>query len=624
MKFRRKDLHFLVLKLIIAVCVSTTIQAQWITQTFNLVPGWNAVYLHVDTTYDTLDHLIGGDTNNPIVEVWQWQAAPATAQFVKDPSTPTTGNSQWASWDRSLGPASVLHRMAGNIGYLVHATNAYTWKLKGKAVAPSYLWTSTGLNFIGFPTPGTNAPSVDGFLSFAPDFEQTAQIFYYPGGPLGTNNPAALFNFAGKTLRRGEAFWIRSPNFNSYYGPVQVVLGSASGIDFGDAISQISFRIKNQTSSNLVVTLQLLASEASPTNQPSVVAAPPVILRGTLNTTNLTYDYSVLNTNRTIQLAPAGQPGSDTEIVLGLNRAAMAFAPGAQVGGILRITDSFQLSQIDLPVSAAVSSPAGLWIGSASVSKVNQYLTSYYTVQDAQGLSNLLSSLNLTNGMNGVTYSIDPVSSRVVALTTNSGSFLAKNLNTNTTPVVKPYPLRMILHNGTNGQVHLLQRAYVGFDPNTNQIVAVNESFLDPLQLSTARRVSCTHLPWSPGNTFWTVNGTLAPGNTLSFPVALSYADQASNPFLHTYHPDHDNLDAQFATVLGPGAESYSVNRTIRFQFIAPGNDFASLTSFGTTLIGTYSETLTLAGGPGQLRNFDVSGAFKLNRITSTPTLTTP
>ena len=30
--------------------------------------------------------------------------------------------------------------------------------------------------------------------------------------------------------------------------------------------------------------------------------------------------------------------------------------------------------------------------------------------------------------------------------------------------------------------------------------------------------------------------------------VTLSYNDQASNPFLHTYHPDHDNLDATFST----------------------------------------------------------------------------
>ena len=29
--------------------------------------------------------------------------------------------------------------------------------------------------------------------------------------------------------------------------------------------------------------------------------------------------------------------------------------------------------------------------------------------------------------------------------------------------------------------------------------------------------------------------------------VPIDYRDQSSNPFLHTYHPDHDNLDPTFS-----------------------------------------------------------------------------
>ena len=95
------------------------------------------------------------------------------------------------------------------------------------------------------------------------------------------------------------------------------------------------------------------------------------------------------------------------------------------------------------------------------------------------------------------------------------------------------------------------------------------------------------------------------------------------SPFLHTYHPDHDNLDAQFAAPLAVGDESYQVSRLVRLAVNPPANDFESLTAAGTQFSGQYTETITLTGRGGFTRSFDVSGAFSLNRITSTPTLTT-
>ena len=47
-------------------------QAQWQTQSLSLTNGWNAVFLHVDASYDVLDQQIGADTNNSIQEIWRW------------------------------------------------------------------------------------------------------------------------------------------------------------------------------------------------------------------------------------------------------------------------------------------------------------------------------------------------------------------------------------------------------------------------------------------------------------------------------------------------------------------------------------------------------------------------
>src|SRR5208283_890715 len=76
-------------------------------------------------------------------------------------------------------------------------------------------------------------------------------------------------------------------------------------------------------------------------------------------------------------LAPQGQNGSDVSVVLGMNRYAMSGSPGALFAGILRFTDSFNFTELDMPVTATQSSTAGLWVGNASVTQVANYLKNY-------------------------------------------------------------------------------------------------------------------------------------------------------------------------------------------------------------------------------------------------------
>jgi hypothetical protein len=113
----------------------------------------------------------------------------------------------------------------------------------------------------------------------------------------------------------------------------------------------------------------------------------------------------------------------------------------------------------------------------------------------------------------------------------------------------------------------------------------------------------------------------MAAGSTLSTTVELGFNDQASNPFLHTYHPDHDNLDASFRTPLARGAESYGVQRQITLSFTAPANDFESLTRRGANFTGHYTEVVTFSGRPGAERQYTARGVFTLNRISDIATL---
>ena len=573
----------------------TSAHAQWQTQTLPLKAGWNAVYLHVDASHATLDALVGADATNLIQEVWLWQPAPATIQFVQSPQLPTGAGSQWLSWVRPLGPSSALQRLVGNAAYLVRASADYTWNLKGRPVPFSFLWSSTGLNFLGFPTPATGPPSFENLLTPAPIFQQNAQIFYYQGGDLGVTNPVRLATPRTYPVRRGEAYWMRSGDtFNRYFGPFEITLTSSAGLQFRDNLGQSRLRLRNLTSGSLTVALRLLASETPPAGQPALAGTPPLLLRGALNTTNLTYastNLSVGGPANTFALAAADQPGSEVEVVIGLNRSLLTGPSGAAYAGILRFTDSLNLSQQDVPVGAEVASNAGLWVGAATVSRVQSYLKSY----QKSGSTNVIGTNN---------------------------AYIVTTVNTNLGAVARSMPLRLILHTD-NTNASLLQRVYYGLNPGTNYVNATRESLLDPKQLATARRVSAIHLPVTPTNTVWRFSGPLQAGTSLTTTVRLEHSDHASNPFLHTYHPDHDNLDAKFQQPLAPGFESYTITRVITLTITPPGNDFVSLTSSGQVFTGVYAETVTLAGKGAESRTFATQGTFSLNRINRIGTLTT-
>jgi hypothetical protein len=594
---------FLTRTLLILLCALSgpawQARAQWLTQGMSLKAGWNAVYLHVDASYTTLESLIGEDPSSPIQEVWQWAPAPSTLQFVDSPQEPSVGGSQWLYWNRAPGSVNTLSRLTPNAAYLVRVadgTSPFVWTLKGKPTPPNYQWTTTGLNFLGFPTPSSSPPTFDALLNAVPDLKRVVEIFYYTGGEFGPTNPLKIFALRTQPATRGQAYWIRSGGiFNRYFGPFEIQLATPSGIDFQEGVAQSRIVIRNLNPRAVDVTLGLVPSETPPPGQTAIVQSPPLLVRGALNTSDLTYPFSTLNGgSKSWTLAPAGQLGSEAEVVLGLNRSAMPGNVGDLYAAVLRFSDSFNHSQVDIPVSARVGSTAGLWVGDVSVGQVQHYLKSYEKGADGAPLLDA------------------------------SGRYVVTNSNTSLGAVSRSFPLRLIIHNDGAGQAVLLQRVFYGMSRDTNQIVATQEASLDPKQIGAARRISSIHLPWSAANVPWSFTGNLRQGGSLTTTVNMPFDDQASNPFLHTYHPDHDNLDATFSQKLPAGVESFGVRRQLTLNMTPPSSDFVSLTTGSQALSGDYLETISFLGASGVTRQFQVAGTFKLNRLSPLATLTQP
>lgn len=573
--------------------------AQWITQTNQLKGGWNAVYLHVDASHAPISDVLAAATD--VEEVWLWSPS-SGEQFFDSPQAPTESGSQWSKWTRSLGPSSPLQRLIPNSAYYVRVSDSrteYAWTVKGKPVAPRYQWSGSGLNFIGFSSP-SGPMGYERFFLPASALLESAEIYRSPGGAFGSGNPLRLFDYARTTFTRGEAVWMRlNTGFNRYFGPFEVSLPGSRVISFGAEGTQYSFRLSNQSATTNTITLRLIASETPPSGQTNIVGVPPILVRDTIDPTTLLYSSAPLiagNTNLETGiyswvLPPKGRPGSDVQVVLGLARDQMPGNTGDLSAGVLQLTDDQGLMRIDLGVAAVKSSLAGLWVGEAQVSQVVQYL---------------------------VNYQRDPVGNPVIKLTETNGVYAVLTTNAVLGPVPRAFPLRLIMHDdGTNS--FLMQRVFLGTDITTNPIVATEQRFIDPDRLGAARRISAAHLPWSASNTPWPM--TLV-SNVYRASVVTPYDAVGSNPFVHQYHPDHDNLNASFTQSLPKGRESYGITRTIWLSPQSAATDYLGQTAGSLERKGIYDETITVEGAGGSSRTFKVVGTFSLNRISSISTLT--
>lgn len=588
----------IILPILLALFLVPSVFAQWQTQTITLKPGWNAVYLHVDASHLVLDE----DIPVPIEEIWLWRPILTPDRFIDDPQQPVTGN-DWASWDRRPEVSDTLGTLIGNAAYLVRNDGAtdFLWSVKGIPVPPRFEWTSKGVNLLGFSTPEQNPPLFANFLIPVPRLASEGEFYGYDDGDNDLT-PSPFKAFLNTTpVNRGQASWIRHANqFNRYYGAFEVTLQSSSGIHFRDFIDQYTVRLRNQTATAITVTLDLLASESAPIGQTLVVDSPPLIRRGTFDTQTLTYGFTTFAAAQTVVLQPRGEVGSVAEIVLGVNRLAMTGNAGDLFAGILRLADSLGYTQIDLPVSAVQASggasfASGLWVGNAVVNQVRHSLKEYQR---------------------------NPDGSLVISEATSEGApYVLANVDTSLGTVARSFNLRLIVHKG-GAEARLFQRLYHGPGQGGNAVLATEQASLDSDSLNSARRISAVHLPFSEGNAGWPFSGQFSQGQTISATIVHAYDDQVSNPFLHTFHPDHDNLNATFDGSLPQGAESYGIERQISLVIAPPAQDFQSVIAAGNEITGHYSEAIKLTGSGTETRQVDTAGFFVLRRISDISTIT--
>jgi hypothetical protein len=163
----------------------------------------------------------------------------------------------------------------------------------------------------------------------------------------------------------------------------------------------------------------------------------------------------------------------------------------------------------------------------------------------------------------------------------------------------------------------MLPQAFLGQLAAAPQDVGICslESSLKQDAKATAQRFVSAHLPFDSGPI--SSQGSVSLPGSVSFNVNIGF-DNASNPFVHQYHPDHDNKNPR-GDALGAGVESYNVTRACTFNFTGSPPAGSGVTSgWGSTVIGgTYVETITGI----HKQPLQVSGNFELRRASEISTL---
>ncbi len=192
----------------------------------------------------------------------------------------------------------------------------------------------------------------------------------------------------------------------------------------------------------------------------------------------------------------------------------------------------------------------------------------------------------------------------------------------------RSFSLRVLLHVADDGNARLLSHVFMGklaASPN-NLGLCTLESALKQDEKAKAQRFTAAHLPLD--TVLASGSGSVALGQTLVRSLSIPY-NAPTNPYVHTYHPDHDNRNARFDGDLSAGVESPNITRQLTFAFTTTPPSGTSSQGWGSSVIGgNYSETI---GGIRKVRLPDgttsssvtVAGTFVLRRVSELGSLTT-
>lgn len=594
--------RFALLLVLAAALIPLRAVAVTTTQTLTLKPGWNSIFLEVAPTNPDPAAVFAG---LPVDQVWAFFPTKSPVQYLSDPGAGLFNVPGWNVYlpAGSRPDAAYLTDLKGIIGhqaYLVKNTStaAATLTVTGTAGLQGVKWNPDSYTLTGLAVDPTTTVRSGDFFANSP--AHTAQPRYRldPNGTWVALTDAAA-------LAAGQAYWVFTKGGSDFSAPLEVSFGGGRTLDFGPNGESAQLTVRNRSAYAATVTLanpgalplsyQLLDAAATvPGNVWKTLPAelslplPLPALNGTTPATTIA-------------------PGQSTTVTVGVRRAGLA----ADLAGFIRVASSGVALNVPVAAQLATSTAvagrsaapnaapppnanAGLWVGAATLNAVSE----------------------------------------------------ANTTSATPTPTSATFALRLLIHVDANGAARLLKeitlmKGRVAAGQTPPLVLVSDPALLSGFDAPTIRdgspfanRISAIGFDFASSS----ISLGSGFGTQLSGVVTIG-RELPTNPFKHKYHPDHDDLNAQFQTPaanLPPDQqEVWGVTRTLQLTFDPPPTNNSSPSSGYSERTGTYLETLSGVGttrlptnpntdvaNPGlHKRNIVVSGPFTLRRLNSIATL---
>ncbi len=572
----------------VALVLSWTARAQWMTQRINLNAGWNAIHLKVNPV-ETDCATVFNDA--AITQVSWWN---------RDRLNDGTGSAitDFCNWYRASGEPSTFGRVIGDQRYLVYSEKALTLDVVGTPAVPS------GTIYLGeFNLVGVNVPNLAG--ADAPTYYEYFMPFYYRSpswyGVTAANERERLANSAQAT-DASRAVWLETTGsgMTTFTGPFLLSLGNADKVLSwtDDAALVRTLTIKNTSSEERVLKFKRASSLPPPTGH-GTSAGGIALLRETTDWSggfaNAVY-VPFLNDSQTTFTTNLAA-GATFELRLKPDTSRMAATDAGDYMSILEISDAGSiLSGESRPegtclyrvgafaagtlMESAVSARAGLWVGTVVLAQVN----------------------------------------RAKTLSSAEPAWVSTNLVT----APHPFQFRLLVHVDADGQATVLKEAFTAKKTAASDTYLLGDkttavAFRGAYPNGTIRRTSSANFPFRKPLAL--TGGVFAEGGEVISAVFTQAYDDKTNPFVHAFHPQHDNVEFnnQKPSKLGDGDEgvgeyeSWGVTRAISLTF-ADADPIGDNVEWNRTVTGgLYEETVN--GLTGQGKPIITRGAFRLTRV---------
>lgn len=524
------------------------------SQSFNLQPGWNSIFVELEPDDDnaaTLDDDVPARVFNlnDIQMVWAFPRSGSTVQYVEQPAEAGFSNPDWRVYIPVSQPTAALtnlHAVSAGRVYLVKlgGSVARTLVVQGRPEFRRIQWQPESFNLVGFyadPDPLKQVTFAD-FLALP-----------------GSSNPAIykLVNNSwtlqskNSLVEPGRGYWVYNDGTIKLSGPLDIADNALTGLAYSELNSVKSLQLTNRALLSL------------PAVQLSAADFPLRYFAGYTPAPDRTPQWLALT-----GVGTAIASGKNAAYLLAVDRSAMT----GTAHGMLAIQGGGMRIRLPLRADPIAAGSDGLWVGSVTLNAVSNVNAPDPTVPELAP-AELSFKLILHSGAAGVqllkqVYLLgdfgDPDESRTVLVTDD-----------NALPAFTP----LALARGEN----------------------------------VGHRISSSAFDFS-GNKLLLTNRLDNPGDGLRGTIELT-PELPTHPMRHRRHPDHDNLrNDNFQPLPAVAASTFSeevwtISRAIRLQ---PDQNLAPSPVAGLgTITGVYEETLQGM----HKRDIRMRGRFTLQRV---------